>query len=197
LIVFLSLWLVGWALGELAVVAWVVIVPLLLIESRFGMLPPGIRDKIAHDAGESWAEVVLVGFVWLPFWTLAGIIAYRALRWQLGGREVILIHEGILELRREAGRRRRSESFELSGLRNLRYAPEPAVSGPTLSLTKSLRAAQVFLRSEGGSIAFDHGQRTHRFGISLGEAEARRLVATIRARFKIEDDRCDPLPVET
>jgi hypothetical protein len=159
--------------------------------------PAGHSGQGFRDAGESWGEIVLVGFVGLLFWTLAGIIVYKALRWQLGGREVIVIHEGILEMRREAGRRRRSESFQLSEVRNLRYAPEPAVTGPMLSFSKSLRSAQVYLRSEGGSIAFDHGGRTHRFGIGVPEAESRCLIATIRARFQIEDDPCEPLTVET
>jgi hypothetical protein len=46
-----------------------------------------------------------------------------------------------------------------------------------------------------GMIAFLYDGRAHRFGIGLAEKEALRLIATIRERFKIADDRWEPLPV--
>ena len=183
MIAFLSVWLAGWAVGELAVLGWIVLVPVLLIGWGLGLVPPVLLAKLVHDASGRWPEILIVAFIWFPFWTLAGMIIFRALRWQLGGREVIAIHEGVLELRRETGLSRRSLAFELSGVRNLRYAPEPTVPAPSVSFNKSLRAMQVMLRAEGGSIAFDHDGHALRFGIGLSESEANRLITTIRERF--------------
>ena len=202
MIAFLSLWLAGWAIGELTAVSWVVVIPFLLIVWGLGLVPPELVARIAHDTSEHWAAIsfgsfILLAFVWFPFWTLAGITVFRGLQWQLDGREIIAIQEGVLRSRRETGLRHQSQSFELSRVRNLRYAPEPTVATPTLSFTKSMRAIQVMLRAEGGSIAFDQEGQTHRFGIGLPEAEANRLITTIRERFKITDDGWEPLPVES
>jgi hypothetical protein len=60
-----------------------------------------------------------------------------------------------------------------------------------------MRAMQVMLRAEGGSIALDADGQSHRFGIGLPETEANRLIATIRERFKITDEGWEPLPVES
>ncbi len=161
------------------------------------MVPTALPARMVHAASENWAEILFIGVVWFPFWTLAGIIVYRAWRWQLGGREVMVIHEGVLELRREWDRNRRAQTFDLWRVRNLRYAPELITQVPSMSINKSLRQLQVMFGAEGGSIAFDHDGRTHRFGIGLSETEARRLIATIRERFKILGDAWEPLPVES
>ena len=52
------------------------------------------------------------------------------------------------------------------------------------------------LRAEGDSIAFDYEGQAHRFCIGPSEAEANRVITTIRERFKINDDGWEPLPVE-
>ncbi len=122
MIAFLSVWLAGWAIGELVVLSWIVIVPALIIGWWLGLVPYALVAKLVEWAEANWGEILLVGFVWLPFWTIAGILVFRALRWQLGGREVIVIHEGALEVRREAALSRRSQAFDLARVRNLRYA---------------------------------------------------------------------------
>jgi hypothetical protein len=51
------------------------------------------------------------------------------------------------------------------------------------------------LGTGGGSIAFDCSGTTYHFGIQLSEYESRRLIKTIKDRYKIEDDKDEALPV--
>jgi hypothetical protein len=38
--------------------------------------------------------------------------------------------------------------------------------------------------------------KTHRFGIQLSESESRRLINTIKDRYKVQEDTDEALPVE-
>ncbi len=40
----------------------------------------------------------------------------------------------------------------------------------------------------GGTIAFDYGAKTYRFGAQLEEAEAKQIIQAVRERFIVPDD---------
>jgi hypothetical protein len=46
------------------------------------------------------------------------------------------------------------------------------------------------------NIAFDYDGASIRFAPGLGETECRRLIRTIKDRYKIPDDRDEPLAIE-
>src|SRR5262245_57941649 len=75
LMLFLGLWLIGWAFGELAVGG-------ALIMQAFGL---AIGPRI-HGV-----ENLPFMLFWLCFWTAAGILVMDALVWQFRGRERITI----------------------------------------------------------------------------------------------------------
>lgn len=104
--------------------------------------------------------------------------------WAGTGREIIRIDGSHLIISRVGGMRpRRSDRVSsLDGIRNLRFAPAP----PECHWAESCRPA----------IAFDAGEATVRFGRGLSETNARRLIRTIKDRYKIPDDRNEALPVE-
>jgi hypothetical protein len=174
MLLFLAIWLCGWAIGE-------VMVP---IDALVGLTSG--QGKMGGGEG------LLLLLVWFPFWTVAGLVIMFALWWNLAGREVVILSDGALVVRREVGSLQRSRSFDLAGVRNLRYAP---LVYNFFSMSGSWGYQLQILGVGGGTVAFDHGGKTHRFGIGLSEIEANRLVTTIKQSYKIADDGVEPLPV--
>lgn len=129
---------------------------------------------------------LLLVLLWLPFWTVAGLMVMFALWWGLAGTEVVILSDGALVVRREVGALQRSRAYNLAEVRNLRFSP--LVYNP-FSITGSWGYQFQLLGLGGGTIAFDHGDRTHRFGNGLSETDAARLIATIQQRYKIPDGR--------
>ncbi len=171
---FLPVWLCGWAVGEIAV-PW---------------------SFLSGKAGDAGSAVFLL--VWLTFWTIGGTFALLALAWNWAGREVIVLTDRGMETRREIGPFSRSKAFELASIRGLRYAPA-AYNPYAMGHDGMFRQLGI----GGGAIAFDHQPahrvvpETRRFGDGLSEIEAKRLILTIRERFKFpEGPAIEPLPVQ-
>jgi hypothetical protein len=177
LIIFLGVWLCGWAFGELTVSGT------LIGSTIFGV--PKMKGQPAPQ---------LIMLFWLTIWTIGGGVVIYILLWQLTGQEVIRLDDRVLEIRREVARLTRSRTFDLANVRNLRFSPP--LYNPW-NIRESWRTKLKFVGLDAGSIAFDYGAGTHRFGSSLSELESRRLIKTIRERFKIEDDPIESLPVRT
>jgi hypothetical protein len=186
LMLFLSVWLISWLIGELAVLASLAAV-------LFGM-------KAWLRLGNSDASYLPLITIWLAFWTLAGAVMMDAFIWKFRGREVIGIDPdgGSLVIRRPGTLiPRRSQTFSMDEVRNLRFAPLSLSMFPSpFSFRQNWEAQLQWLGTGGGSIAFDHAGGTQRFGIQLSETESRRLIKTIKDHYKIQDDKDEPLPVE-
>jgi hypothetical protein len=126
--------------------------------------------------------------LWAVGWTSLGLAAlFWGIPWS-GRREVIIIDGDELLIRRQDSSIGRAESYTLTRIRNLRYSPPIGPFSPGYSPSDRPHFA--------GSIAFDYDQSTIRFGPGLGETESRRLIRTIKDRYKFPDDRDEPLPVE-
>ena len=78
---------------------------------------------------------------------------------------------------------RRTRVYPLQYVSNLRYSP----------WFPSGRATDT---SVGLSVALDYEGATAHFGRGLPEKEARRIIKTIKDRYKITDDKDEALPVE-
>ena len=100
-IVFLPVWLVGWAFGEVFAI-------------RTLVLPP------AGSPGP-----ILFMAVWLTCWTLGGGFFIYTLLWLLCGREVIVLRTDALVIRRLVLGFGRSREYDLSAVRNLRVGAAP------------------------------------------------------------------------
>jgi hypothetical protein len=122
--------------------------------------------------------LVMVGTVASSLW-----FAYNYF-FELPRREVIQIDEDILKVASFPHLfPRRTRVYPLQYVSNLRYSPWLPIG----------RATDT---SAGLSIALDYEGSTAHFGRGLPEKEARRIIKTIKDRYKITDDKDEALQVE-
>jgi hypothetical protein len=115
---------------------------------------------------------------WLVGWTLGGGFALYVFFWSLVGRERILLGPSMLSIKREVFGMGRLREYELTHVRNLRVSP--SAYNPF-----DFRSGLQFWGIGGGSIAFDYGAGTVRFGAALEEGEARSIIERMRSRAAI------------
>lgn len=155
--IFLSVWLIGWAAGEIAVVAFMFLVP----------------DGIGP---------ALFMLVWLGFWTWGGIAAISMLAWLLTGYERLTITPDEITLTRGNVFRRWSRRFPTREVFGLHALDEVS---PVLTGTSN-RRGKVRNRGQGnvpgpkrpwdvGTLRFSHQNDDLGFGIGLWTGEARKL----------------------
>ncbi|HUU53896.1 MAG TPA: hypothetical protein VMY87_03160 [Armatimonadota bacterium] len=153
LIVFLGIWLCGWAIGEIAV-------PLTFL--RYAA-PWGLRAFI---------------LVWLLLWTVIGLSLGYVWIWTVSGREVLLVDGKDLGVSRRSWISGRTRRFPMAEIGGLRVDPMPLY--PFFEwwrFTASLWAVT------GGHIRFDYAAKTYRLGRGIDEAEAKMVVSRILERF--------------
>jgi hypothetical protein len=95
--------------------------------------------------------------------------------WMFRSRDVILVDGRLLTLRRELGPVSETKGFEPSDVRRIRFDPP---------ITIPFRTFHSRDLGSGGSIAFESGGKTHRFGLDLPEADAQKLIAWILPHCK-------------
>jgi hypothetical protein len=126
--------------------------------------------------------LVLGGFSAITLAMAASVVLARH------SREIIQIDGQTIAMRSEGYSYsfgpRAPQVFPLGDVRNLRYSPERR------------RGSRGGDFPYGFSIVFDCKRLTGRFGFNLSEPESRRLIKTIRDRYKIKGDQVDSLPVE-
>lgn len=98
---FLGVWLIGWAVGE-------VMVSRDLFGSGFPDNPP---------AGPTFFTIA-----WLAAWTLGGAWVVHILLWQLTGKEIIELTSTSLRHRKQIPIFSRSREYAVANIRNLRPA---------------------------------------------------------------------------
>lgn len=96
---FLSLWLVGWAFGEI---------------SAIGML--------VSEGGNAGTGRFMI--VWLTGWTVGGAFAIGVVLWLHFGKERVTLSSTRLEIRQEVLGVGRSREYELTHVKNLRVSAE-------------------------------------------------------------------------
>ncbi len=91
---FLPIWLIGWAFGEVTV----------------------ITQLLGPTGGEP------VGFllVWLAGWTVGGVFTLGFFLWMLAGKQVVRVERGVLSLRWEVLGLGSSREYDVSQVHNLR-----------------------------------------------------------------------------
>ena len=116
---------------------------------------------------EEIVKVDLFLAFWLTLWTIGGVAAVFALFWSLAGRQVVTLGPATLTIAHRLARFGRSREYDLEHVSNLRVSP------------LAYSADDVRARAwgfGGGSIAFDYGAATVRFGGAVEDAEAQMLV---------------------
>jgi len=119
-------------------------------------------------AGEEDTPIFFLG-AWVVLWTMSGGAALVACLWMARGQEIVTLRPDTLEIRRDVLGWGTTREYDLAYARNLR------VSQRRFDPKRPLEVLGV----GGGSVAFDYGARTLRFGSSLDEAEARQIVSEL------------------
>jgi hypothetical protein len=149
-LVFLPVWLTGWAFG--------------LAGASHELVSGRMRDE---------AGPFLV--VWLVGWSLGGAFALYTWLWNAVGREIVGIGPGILAIRREVAGLGRTREYDLVEVKNLRVSPAPP---DPFGWGGSARLGG----SGTGTMAFDYGAKTVRFGGGIDEAEAATVIDELGGR---------------
>ena len=142
-IVFLPLWLVGWAFGEVF----------------------AIRTLIY---GGKAPQLFLIA--WLALWTFGGCTALYSWLAQVLGKEIVSLSHSTLTIQRNVTGFEKAKEYDLTHVRNLR-AGEPS--------RDYFRRRQMSTFAA-GTIAFDYGAKTFRFGAGVDEAEAAMIIAELK-----------------
>ena len=130
--------------------------------------------------GDAPPEGEFFMLTWLGVWTMGGAIAIYAWLWQLMGKELLAVRGQAFRIRRDIGGIGRDKEYSLIQMRDLRVG---RVGASPFDLSSSFQLWGI----GGGVIAFDHGEKTYRFGAGLDEAEATQVVTSIKQRFRIQD----------
>lgn len=165
--VFLTIWLVFWALGEITIGSIVVGAAFALLTSDDPNVP---RAAVALTGGG------LFLLVWLSLWTLGGVWAAYVWLWQIAGREILALDGRALTITQRVPGLSRSKTYLAEHVRALRVVP-------ALSPYWGWPRGMEMWGMTGGPLAFDYGARTYRFGAGLDDAEAKQILATLVRRF--------------
>ncbi len=164
MILFLSFWLIGWAVGEIFVF-WVAVVPALR----------GLPGEGGEETTSFPWFLRLFLLAWLGGWTVGGVVAIRVWLWNLKGVEIVTLDGESLRVCRRSVGKGREKQYRLQDVSALRVSP--ATWDPW-----GMRQYEWWSRSA-GLLAFDYGASTVRFGYGLEEGEAKKLLAEIAQRF--------------
>ena len=122
------------------------------------------------------SSLFLIG--WLGAWTVGGGAAIYFWTWMLAGREIVTLAPTLLGVRRDILGFGRSREYDLPSIRNLRIDRSPIDN----NLSGNALSRSMF----GGTIAFDYGAKTFRFGGGIDEAEASQLIERLKSRYPFE-----------
>ncbi len=156
IIIFLSIWMCGWAIGEVAAIT-----ALTTGGITFGKNPGGAGLFMA---------------VWLAGWTLGGAFCIAVLGWNLAGREVISLYNGILKIERKAFNIGQTKEYSLADTANFRISRAVTM----WEASTSFGAGLEFWGFGGGTISFDYGMRTVKFANGIDEAEASHIISEMK-----------------
>jgi hypothetical protein len=172
-VIFLSLWLAGWATGE-------------VFALRQILSPAPLPAKMFLA-------------VWVAFWTFGGTAALSICVWMLVGHERVRLRPQALTIQREAFGLGPTRVYELDRVLNLRAQPMPPLSDVTVAPgvqatdgKRAVTAGQVktvmrVVGIGGPGISFTYASRPVRFGVALDPMEAQMLVTQLQARHSFAE----------
>lgn len=118
--------------------------------------------------------------VWLAFWTIFGGWFLVTWVWLWVGREVVIVGDEGLLIRREVSGLGLTSRYGLAEVRNLRYDPPPQVR----SLSDGIKSLQSHRSGAMGTIVFDYDLGVKYFGVQVSEPDARRVIEAISGKLK-------------
>jgi hypothetical protein len=158
-IVFLTLWLIGWAVGEFFAI---------------GALVSILTGQTNLGAGGLGGALFLL--VWVGFWTFGGLMALFEWLWNLSGREAVGLNGDRLRIEQRVPGWTRGRDFRLAQIRDLRLA-ERLDDLPMGRLTDAMGAGQTALH-----FTYGEGGQAVTFAAGLDGDNARILLEEIAVR---------------
>jgi hypothetical protein len=138
----------------------------------FGLV--SVANQLLSGRTDKGATLFLVA--WLGAWIVGGAWAMVTLAWMLIGREIVRANVVELQHVRQLGPFSMSREYEMAQVKRLRiFHGDPAASAGRYALGGPFG---------GGTVAFDYGASTKRFGMGLDEAEAHTIVELLTKRFR-------------
>ena len=104
-ILFMMVWLGGWAVGEYFAV-----------------------NTLLSSDGPLFANAFIL--FWLVGWTFGGGVAFYTVLWQLIGREIISVESGLLTIKRSVFGLGSTRKFETGSIKNMHVIPDQEISIP-------------------------------------------------------------------
>lgn len=154
ILLFLTTWLGGWAIG------WC-----------FAFF------AIISNMGNALIGVNLFLLFWLIGWTFGGLVAIRTWLWMLFGKEIISIENNYLDITRKGDLLSKTKQYDLKKATNFEV-----VDTPSFGYFSNGFANQPYNSASAGTLKFDYGLKTIRFGIGIDGAEGRFLLKQFRAK---------------
>jgi type VI protein secretion system component VasK len=154
---FLGFWLIFWLAGELLILGALIL-----------------------DGTE--APPIAILLIWLVIWTATGGLMVSQFAWQVSGKEVVEVRTQSIKISQVCLGIHPSKEYLASHIKDLR------VSSSNMNLNHPMLQWTYFYNlpwyhNMAGSLAFDYGSRTFRFGMSIDEAEAKQIIAEIQQKF--------------
>lgn len=155
LAIFLCFWLCGWCGGVVAALTMI--------------MHAGI------------ASLFIIG--WLAAWMFGGLFVLRTIVWNLAGKEIIAVGQGVLEIEKKNMLFMKPKTYDLREVKRLRVRDDQ----PYLNSVFGQRSNLTTL-GKGGTIMFDYGMKTIRFGAGLHEAEATKILEKLKNKRLLTDN---------
>ena len=111
---------------------------------------------------------------WLLIWTAAGVAAFYGWLSQAVGSELVTLSPGTLKIKRSVFGIEPTREYDATQIRNLRVE---------LTVPTWYRPKRNWGAFDEGTIAFDYGAWTIRFGAGVDEAEASMIIGEIKGHY--------------
>jgi len=114
---------------------------------------------------------------WLVGWTVGGVFVIKTLVWMVFGKEIIHIGHGKLEISRTGDLLNSKKLYDLKEAKSFEVQKSTAFN----YLDKSTHV-NPFNASSIGTMQFDYGLKTIRFGIGIDEAEGKFILDKFKTK---------------
>ncbi len=112
---------------------------------------------------------------WLCGWTIGGFFVIKSLFWNLIGKEVITFERGQVVIARKGLLLSRPKTYDLKEVKKIRVKEENTYN-------EIWSRKNNFIETNSGTIWFDYGMKTVRFGSGIDEAEANFILDKLKLK---------------
>jgi hypothetical protein len=117
-------------------------------------------------------------YMFLTVWTIHGFFSASRLWWNIAGKEIIQVSQGVLTIHRKGAVFKRAKSYDLAQCQNFRAMEEQLL----IYHFNTITAGMLRRKPNPGTIKFDYDAATIRFGDWLPQAEGEYILDRLRAK---------------